>query len=476
MIDVYDDNGRLLAEDKQLWALIEGEVKTAAHLTRDDASILPDDLFAVVLTDKTGNPVMRKFACADAASTQLSSVYFLATHRSLPLEAVKVAARNLDAARDLYGLPCWDLWKLAEPEREKMPSGPASVAEPKAGPEVPPTGGEATPGGKSPLQRLVMQGKKPEEPKPQMAEGESARRANDVIDMLLQYAEGRKKGQKPLADRRDPMDETKEADLTGTEVMPAGAKPKAPKMVKKLASMGNSVRLQGPSMDQAFPMFEKRASRMAGPYPIDTMSELQKVERLFDDSKIHEIEVPMRSKIASVVRRREEELGLPSGRNVLVYSSDHYLPAEKLAGALAAREKLAEFTGRKVDYSQMPYVRTYFPAQVYAQKLAELDQKNGFAQYWNSPWIGDPWRDTLGPEKRATIVYSKGDVFVADKHLEWLAQHNKEILCKVLDKDMAEEFRKNPVTVFNSLPDPLKKTIGRLAMDRNWPGGYKEES
>ena len=473
VIDVYDDNGMLLAEDKALWCLVEGQIKTASHLSREDAALLPDDLFAVVLTDRRGKPVMRKFACADPASTHLSSVYFLATHRSLPLEAVKVAARNLDSARDLYGLPPWDLHKLAEP----MPPGLASVEDPTAGPKVSPTGGEATPGGKSPLQKLVLQGKKPDEPKPQMEEGESARRANDVIEMLLQYAEGRKsKKDKAAPDRREPMDETKEADLTGTEVMPIGAKAKEPKTVKKLAALGNTAPMHGVTLDQEYPVFEKRASRMAGPFPIDTLAELQKAESLFAPNKIHEISVPMRAKIASAVRQREEELGLPSSENVLVYSSDHYLPAEKLAGALAARERLAEYMGKTANYSDMPYVRTYFPAQVYAEKLAAMDQKHGFAPFWNQGRIGDPWVDSLGPEKRATIVYSKGDVFVADKHLEWLAKHNKDLLCKVLDKDVAEEFAKSPLTVFNSLPDPLKKTIGRLAMDRNWPGGYKEES
>jgi hypothetical protein len=384
-------------------------------------------------------------------------VYFLNTFRSLPVEAVKVAARNLDAARDVYGLADWNLRKLAEPTiGETMPPGPASVAEPKAGPRVPPPGGELAPGAITPeIQRYELQGKKPPaEPKPQMAEGESAERANAVINMLERY----------MGERKE-----KKADLTGTEAMPIGQKPpKTSKEVKKLAAMGNEVPLRGPYFDQVYPL-EKRASLMAGPYPIDDIRQIQELDCCFLE-KTAEFPIPMRAKIARVLRARQESMGLSPSEPVALYSSDHYLPSEELVGALAQREKLGAFMGKEVDYSCMADVRVKASAQEYAEKLASLDKKNGLDAYWNSQWIGDPWKDTLGLEKRATIVYSKGDVFVSDKHIEQLATQEREALCKVLDKDVVEEFCKNPLTVFNSMPEPTKKILGRLAMDRQWRG------
>ena len=466
VLDVYDDNGRLLIQYKDILPQAFGQ---SPFLKKEAADALPDDLFALILVD--GARRMRKFACADPTSTELSTIYFLHNYRNLTPEAVKVAARNLFEARELYGLfPCPELLKLAETGGE--PKGLGWVADPITGPQE---SGEATKGGQKPEQKLMPSEKVRPTGPDLMTPDESKDRANALEQLLLDYAEGRHlTGGKELSDRREPMDEAKKADLVGTEVMPVGQKPKAPKTVKKLASAGNVVHVSGRTVGELWP-FVKIASRHAGEYPIDTLPQIKALEEKFAND-LASIPPYARHPIAKALAEREAELGLKPGEKVALYAGEYYQDAEQLVAALSMREKLARYLGKTVDYSPMIEARKYLPAEQYAQKLAELDRANGFDRFWGTQWINDPWAETLAAEKRANIVYSKGDVFVADKHIEWLAKHNRDLLYKVLDKDVVEEFTKNPVQVFNSLPDPLKKTIGRLAMDRNWPGGYKEES
>lgn len=492
VIDFHDDGGLLLVEAGN----IPGYIKQASALSLEEVDALPEDLFALVLVD--GNRRFKKFACHDPAHTEISTFYLAKTYRSLPLEAVKVAATNLASARSIYGLPALDfLSKLAASSGE--PKGLGYVAEPKEGPKAT---GEGTPGAEKPDQVLSPSEKvRPTEPDT-MSPDESKERANQLEDLLLKYIENRREGLRlkvaegryglsyiPKDDSQETFDardknrgerppdihvaSLKSADLTGTEVMPVGAKPNAPKDVKKMAEHGNVVAI-GPTINDVWPIQEKVAHR-AGPLPLDTLSDIKKAEDIFSDTiKLASISPDYRAPIARAITARESELGLLPGSGVAAYAGEFYKSAEELGYALQGRVRLANRLGKKANFDTLVAVRRNYPARDYAEKLAQLDRKYGFDSYWNTEWIDDPWKATLGFEKRSTIVYSKGDVFVSDKHIEWLAKNERQHLTKILDEDIVNEFRKNPVSVFESLPDNLKKVLGRLAMDRTWHGEVRE--
>lgn len=103
LLDVYDDNhGDTLREMYPERALVPDLVKQAHLLEVEERNKLPDDLFALVLTD--GDTTLRKFACTDPGNTALSIAYFLKTGGKLPEQAQKTAAQNLLIACDWYGL------------------------------------------------------------------------------------------------------------------------------------------------------------------------------------------------------------------------------------------------------------------------------------------------------------------------------------------------------------------------------------
>lgn len=103
VIDVGDDfNGAVLSSIYPTAEAVPEHVKTAEVYSPERRAQLPDDLFALVMLD--GDVVLRKFACLDAANTELSMQYFLKTAHKLPEAAAKVAAENLCRAASWYDL------------------------------------------------------------------------------------------------------------------------------------------------------------------------------------------------------------------------------------------------------------------------------------------------------------------------------------------------------------------------------------
>lgn len=99
VLDFYDDrDGGVLKSIFPTRDSVPETIKEAHSLTHEERSKMPDDTFAVVISD--GDVILRKFSMADRGNTALSVEYFLKTGHKLPLEAQKMAAANLvDACR-----------------------------------------------------------------------------------------------------------------------------------------------------------------------------------------------------------------------------------------------------------------------------------------------------------------------------------------------------------------------------------------
>ena len=111
ILDFYDDKNREIALPLER---LSDLTKEAHALTAEEHARLPDDLYALVLMD--GDVTLRKFACVDPGNTAVSIEYFLKTAHKLPVEAQKVAARNLITACGWYGItPAAELEKIALP-------------------------------------------------------------------------------------------------------------------------------------------------------------------------------------------------------------------------------------------------------------------------------------------------------------------------------------------------------------------------
>lgn len=121
VLDFYDDlNGSILKGVFPSAEELPDLIKKAHILSPEEHGVLRDEAYALVLLNE--GKVMRKFACVDAGNTALSALYFLRTADRLPAEAIKVAAANLIAESDRFGLPTLALKsKLASAGRKRDP-------------------------------------------------------------------------------------------------------------------------------------------------------------------------------------------------------------------------------------------------------------------------------------------------------------------------------------------------------------------
>src|SRR5262249_7475709 len=111
IFDVYDDiDGQVLRSVVPAPSSLPPFVKTAARLTAEQRTRLPDDRFALVLLDEGAK--LKKYAMVDRGNTALSVIYLLKQAHLLPPQAVRVAARNL--------IDACEVWDLETPEQLKL--------------------------------------------------------------------------------------------------------------------------------------------------------------------------------------------------------------------------------------------------------------------------------------------------------------------------------------------------------------------
>ena len=112
ILDFYDDPYGKVLKEKVAFAQLPECVKTAQLQTHEMRESLPDDAYALVMVDR--GEKIRKYACVDKGNTALNVLYFLENKDKLPLDAQKIAAVNLEAYCDVFGIEApWQLQKAA---------------------------------------------------------------------------------------------------------------------------------------------------------------------------------------------------------------------------------------------------------------------------------------------------------------------------------------------------------------------------
>jgi hypothetical protein len=107
---------------------------------------------------------------------------------------------------------------------------------------------------------------------------------------------------------------------------------------------------------------------------------------------------------------------------------------------------------------------------VYAEVLRRFDVDNSLDSGWDHAVL-DPWSSTYGIDKTAEVIWESGADRLTDKALNNLVENHLADVSQHFTYSMAEELRKDPKAIFNSLPTPHKKILARLAMDCESRGG-----
>lgn len=407
-------------------------VKTATQLSPAARDALTDDLFALVI--KQGDEEHRKFACYDAANTVLSTAYFLNQHHLLPEEAQKVAAKNLCAAWEQYGgTPPKSLQKVAgvgswvaNKAWNRVKSNPIGTAmTAMAAPSIIENTGS----------KMLRQGKM------------VASSPNPLPDFQL----------------------LKNAELANTDAMPLTApiKGKALPFKEKTSSR----RVDVTRMEAPVPVLKKTASRYAlpGRYPLDSYSDVAAAVDYFEKYASDFSPMERRTYACNTVPLADS-LRIKVGKDMRKYAAASYADTSEFEAAIDQRRMLTDGSMHPL-LDKVASAKQYLHPGQFVHLLEQFDKVAALDAYYDRH-LSDPYYSTYG-EKYAECEDdwsdTIGNLYVTAAELKNLATTKHQVLSSMFDEHFIREFRKDPITIYESMPMDQKKRIIRMA-NENAPG------
>lgn len=487
VLDLYDDaDGTVLRSFYPTPADLPEVVKTASALTSDDLSALPDDLFALVIHD--GDRMLRKYACYDAGNTALSVMYFLSMAHKLPDTMQKVAAANLLKACDWYGLEVpGDLEKIASGMFEKVAIGINTMMGLAAAPSiVKGTSAEikmnrdATRAAQmatgnpvvTPEQVRHFKGahvkqadvtgthlmplQEPSEPQPKkqyVPKKTAAAEANFTSNVV------RAKRQEVLPDANYTVKTEKEEE---PQKEPQAAQPKtAGRLIPHVEAGGQPPRLR----------IEKYAHRLAlgDKYPLDSYAQVKAASAYFDEYG-RRFSPAERHEYCMNLVKRASELGIEVSEEARKYGSATYAPQHEFDMAMAIRHNALSDDHAHSLLDKLAECRPGLEPDLFCSTLEEFDKVAGIQHLWDSH-VFDPYFSTYGFTKTAeeedqeSFVDNIGNHRVTASQLKHAALTQRKALADLFGEDFADEFKKDPIGIYKSMPREQKIVIMNLAQD-----------
>ena len=471
VLDIYDDfNGETLRSLYPTPDTLSEGVKTASNLNgaRDQ---LPDDVFALVMVNN--GEKLRKYACVDPGNTELSVAYFLKNAHKLPIEAQKTAAENLITASGWYD--------LAVPEELVKKAG--------LGGELLGSAAEMLPGGIGKAVGLAR----------------TAMGAGGAIKNNMAAA-GQAGGQL--------MSTFKGAEVNGTMTAPMEEPGKlsptpSKTTINKTARVGHLVSAsksdheemlqensaiagEGPkSLPQAKHLHptvdvtnakpptyvtEKKANLYAlpGRYPIDSYAQVKAASAYFGEHY----------KLFAPEERREYAVNLMKQASAMAIDVPDIARKYGAQGLAPEFEIKIAFDARRSELQAYPDVLRVLdavedviltqggaklaslalhPVEACAL-LSEFDKDTGLNRSYDKT-IPDPYLSIFGEKTASKAAWSDiiGNDMITYSDLKRLAHVGTHTVRDTFGEDFQEEFRKDPIGVYESLPRDQKKMVIHMA-------------
>lgn len=490
ILDIYDDPKGLVLREKLAGRKLTEKFASARLLELHELELLPDHLFALVATNH--GDTLRKYAMHDEAHLATSIVYFDACRRLLPEHVQQKIAANL-----IEGCSWYD---QKPPEfLEKVALVEAALNALTVAQGVGDMASTAREGNARGRERMdVFRAN-------QMAGAKVGGREVTLTmdqDAAMQRAEGPESGYifAPLGQfsKHDPtyrklekqvahgemIEDTKRADLNGTEVMTHQVRPghtgrptpvHSADVTSKTSSLGETVDLT----NESAPVRAKKASAKhfalphRGLYPIDTAAQVKQAAEYLDEH-LSGMSPQDRRMFAQSVLHRAEELGTKVSGAALAYGGQEYGPF--VEPELHARVASFQGTGHEAVYETLlENWRTVSPV-VMAEMLKEADDESGASATYGRPGVGfrDPYEAVYGAPKLAEAQPAEEDVYSWRSGGDYVnGQMLKALASRKADLDgsftsgFSTAFAKDPVGIFKSMPDPQKVVLSRLASDNS---------
>jgi hypothetical protein len=445
VLDFYDDlEGGLLKKAFPTPDSLPDFIKSAHILSSEERDILRDEAFALIM--KNDGKVIRKFACVDPGNTLLSALYLAENADRLPEEAVKVAAANIEKYCHFFKLPIDSLEKIATRRAaDATNKGLARSRDPMRQPLV---GDEAdwnertnlvSVRGGADSGRVIPTANQMKTAMPKEDLDPKAKaRAEKEVDYLKDFHK--------LNPEADPKKKGKEKD-SNADCGPM-----------KMANVVDVSELEAP-------VLVKKASAQhvaLNQYPLDSYGDVQAAVRFFEENYL-ELTPEDRHDFAVKTAARADELGIELTELLDRYGSVEY--SVDVEAHLANRRMLAPDHAQL--FNELQEKRASIEPDQFVKLLGEADEAAGLNWHYGGH-LADPYYATYGGNKakQANVTWSwksnTGELINADQ-LKRLALDGRPMVEKQFTKDLADAFSKNPITIFESLPDLQKKVLARLA-------------
>jgi hypothetical protein len=222
------------------------------------------------------------------------------------------------------------------------------------------------------------------------------------------------------------------------------------------------------------PEVEKKASFYALPsqhrYPLDNYQQVKEASQYFE---LFSKRMPPEDRHEYCVNlvKRANDLSMQLPAVVRKYGSEKYASAYEIDMALDTRRRLLlDPTDRKLLDKIASVLPTLAPGE-FCDLLSGFDQLVGLSYHYDKD-VMDPFYSTYGFSKTAEedpedFSDTIGNYHVTQSQLKTLGQGNFSWLKKTFGLDFAQEFVKDPVGIYKSLPVDQKKLVIRMATENS---------
>ncbi len=199
-------------------------------------------------------------------------------------------------------------------------------------------------------------------------------------------------------------------------------------------------------------------------YVMKTPAHVKVASKYFSDNH-KDMPLEYRHKYAAAIQRRARELGMPAeGGTVTKYASDHY--SGQVDAHIRSRAGLVEFKGEEfVDHlSKLAAAKKELTPSQFAQALHAFDKKAGLVQYYGGH-LQNPYNATFAaePDPYAGMRFKTAGASLSMDELKKLAMEKHARIKEYFGSHMADGFKSDPGSIFDSLPLDAKEIMVGIA-------------
>jgi hypothetical protein len=203
-------------------------------------------------------------------------------------------------------------------------------------------------------------------------------------------------------------------------------------------------------------------------YPINSWDLIKKAENYYHDEG-RRMDPEIRRQFAVKLASKATMVGYLLDPDIFEAGSTTFAAPGHLKAAVEMRKIACAPGDGRVFLDELFEKRASIGPEVYSECLRRFDVEAGLDRGWDRVVL-DPWASTYGIDKTAKVVWEQGAERVTAEELTNLANNHSGKLDEHFSAGFSGEFKKDPISIFKSMPDPQKKMLSRMAVDSSSQG------